>query len=227
MESEGIKELPIRNRVKYDEARRKLLEILSETTIKPIVPVRPKNVGKNAQGYPTHPTNRGDVIGTIGRTMTMGFGMVKFRGYREFVANANHPVLLRRLVEFGNLCVPKGWAYETITLNEGVKAKKHKDGYNNGDSVIVGIGDYTGGNLKVWDENDENVKTFNIHDRPLMFNGALHYHQTTSFKGTRYTFVFYRQKKHGKVKGVVMRGSGDDQYLSPEEEAEAEGGVIG
>ena len=93
--------------------------------------------------------------------------------------------------------------------------------------MIVGIGDYTGGNLKVWDENDENVKTFNIHDRPLMFNGALHYHQTTPFKGTRYTFVFYRQKKHGKVKGVVMRGSGDDQYLSPEEEADAEGGVIG
>jgi len=193
----GIKELPIRNKAYYEKIKAELLEELRNTTV-------PKLKGSKAS------PGRATVIGFTGRSMSFGYALRTFKGYGELVANKNHRELFELLVEFGNAVVPKGWQYETITLNEGVKAKKHKDNHNTGDSVIVGIGDFTGGDIKVWDTDDKNGKVYNLHDQPLMFNGATHFHQTMPFKGERYTMIFYRQKKPGKSKGVTMSGRGED-----------------
>ena len=214
-EETGIQVLPIRSKSAYETAKTALLEELKKVTVKRLG--RPRTDPKNPV------TGRADVIGTIGRTMTMGYGMVKFKGYREFVANKQYPELLKRLVAFGNRVVPKGWDYETITVNHGVKAKKHKDVGNAGDSVIIGIGDFTGGDIKVWDEEDKNPEEYNLHDQPLMFNGANHFHQTMPFKGDRYTFIFYRQKREGHSKGVTMVGKGEEEGLDDEV---LEGGIF-
>jgi hypothetical protein len=184
-------QIPLRNEKKTREIMGRLLEALRETTI--------PTIGKDS--------GRGGTIGTIGRTITFGFGNTR-RGYKEFVKNKEHPELLRLLAEFGNSVVPKGWEYNAITLNEGVKANKHKDSKNIGQSVIIGIGDYTGGDVRVWDKDDKNPISFNIKLRPTMFNGGLLYHQTAPFKGERYTMIFYKQHPTGKVKGVRMEGSG-------------------
>jgi hypothetical protein len=203
----GIKVLPIRNKAQYEKARAELLEALDTIT----VPKIGKTADKKAplKSGKSVVTGRADVIGTIGRTMTFGYGMRKFKGYGEFVANKNYPEVFKALGKFGNLVVPKGWKYEAITLNDGVRAKKHKDGHNSGDSVIIGIGDFTGGDIRVWEANDKDVKTYNLHDQPLMFNGATHFHQTTPFKGKRYTFILHRHKKHGVSKGVNLVGKGE------------------
>jgi hypothetical protein len=84
-------------------------------------------------------------------------------------------------------------------------ANKHKDVKNVGLSVIVGIGDYTGGEIKVWDGNDENPKEYNIHNKPLMFNGGLLYHEGTPFENSRYTMVFYKQNYKGE-KEFTLKG---------------------
>jgi len=100
----------------------------------------------------------------------------------------------------------------SITLNYGVKAKKHVDSFNVGDSVIVGIGDYTDGKLRVYDggKTSETFTAYNIHDTPLMFNGALLAHETEDFTGERYTIIFYSQRP--KVKpwtcDIVVNGTG-------------------
>jgi hypothetical protein len=70
----------------------------------------------------------------------------------------------------------------------------------------------------VWDAEDKNGKAFNLHDQPLMFNGATHYHQTTPFKGERYTMIFYKQGKPGKTRGVTMKGKGEDEKTEDEDE---------
>ena len=210
VEDTGINELPIRNEEQYEKAKEALLEELHNTII-------PK-----LRGTKTSP-GRANVIGSIGRTITFGYGMRTYKGYGEFVSNKKHPELFELLVDFGNTVVPKGWSYETITLNEGVKAKKHKDGKNNGDSVIIGIGDFTGGDIKVWDAEDKNGKAYNLHDQPLMFNGATHYHQTMPFKGERYTMIFYRQKRHGTIKGISMIVRGE---IIEDEDDEIAGGIF-
>jgi len=228
-EDSGIQELTIRNKDAYEKAKERLLEVLRETTLPKIgKPEAEKVSAKRVEKGYRRVTNRADVIGSIGRTITFGYGLRKFKGYGEFSPNKRFPELLKRLAEFGNRVVPKGWSYETITLNEGVKAKKHKDSKNVGDSVIIGIGDFTGGDIKVWDVEDKNGKAYNLHDRPLMFNGNSHFHQTTPFKGERYTMIFYKQGKPGKTRGVPMKGKGEEDPESDtdDEEDDVSGGIF-
>lgn len=205
--------LPIRNRKVFTETRDKLLEVLRDTTIPPLGSAR-KSIKQDV--------SRADIIGSIGRTITLGFGDTR-HGVKEYATNKRHPELLRRLAAFGNAVVPVGWDYNAITLNEGVKARKHKDRKNLGPSVIIGIGDFTGGAIRVWDEDDANPKDYNLHDHPVMFNGGRLFHQTQPFKGERYTMIFYKQLWEGNVKGVLMEGRGE---LDEDEESDCEGGIF-
>jgi hypothetical protein len=192
----------IRNPTKYKEAREELLEILRNTTL-------PGKLGKPGTGSVY---NRARKLGSIGRTVTFGYGDTR-HGIKDYAKNAEYPELFHALVKFGNQVVPKGWDYNGITLNEGVKANKHKDSKNLGVSYIIGIGDYTGGGIKVWDSEDKNPKVFDLHDRPVSFNGGLLYHQTTPFKGERYSMIFYRQLWKGQPKGVSMVGRGEEEGI--------------
>jgi hypothetical protein len=191
--------LSLRDKARAEEISERLLEELRKTRIPTIGNPRPEGSKR--------PTGRADVIGSIGRTITFGYGDTR-QGIKEFATNKKHPTLLRLLAEFGNAIVPKGWTYNAITLNEGVKAKKHIDNKNLGRSVIIGIGNYTGGGIRVWDKDHKDPKVFDLHLKPVMFNGGLLYHQTTPFKGERYTIIYYKQKWAGQTKGVPMAGKG-------------------
>ena len=205
----------IRDKERYKRLRDDLFRKLQEIT-----------VSKIPKPSETSNTNRGNVIGTIGRTMTFGFGDNR-KGWNFYATNKKYPEVFEALVKFGNAVVPKGWKYQGITLNHGVRAKKHKDKKNVGESVIVGFGDYTGGELKVWDGKDKNPQPLNIRDNPAMFNGGNLYHQTTPFKGDRYTIIFYKQSKKPKSGEIgVGRGTTTSEPLAEPDYPE-EGAVFG
>jgi hypothetical protein len=193
----SIKTLDIRNRAKYNTARTNLLEALKQITVSKI---------PQPDKRPTI-TNRGDILGTDGRTMTFGFGDNR-QGWNYYATNKKHPEVFKALVEFGNQVVPKGWEYQGITLNHGVKAKKHVDSKNAGKSVIIGIGDFTGGEIRVWDKDGNNPSNKNLHDKPVMFNGGILAHETQPFKGDRYTIIFYKQKRKPRS-GKIGVGAGN------------------
>lgn len=194
-----VKHIPIRDRGEYNAAREALYDLLQEYTVPKI-------------------KSRKTVIGSIGRTTNFGYGKTR-SGYKQFVNNKEHPELLKAIVRYGNLVVPKGFYYNGITLNHGVKAKKHIDGNNVGNSVIVGFGDYTGGDVLVYEPDGSNPKQKDVKDKPLLFNGSIYPHQTTPFKGDRYTLIFFRQGREGdykKVEGVgptVGKGSGEEEAI--------------
>ena len=81
--------------------------------------------------------------------------------------------------------------FTTIQYNKNQQAAKHKDGRNVGVSYIIGLGNYTGGELFVYDENDENPVKHDIKNKFYSFNGSTHFHETAPFKGERYTMVFF------------------------------------
>jgi len=203
------KVLPIRNPSQYKKARDELLEALKTLTVPALG--KPREVGHN----------RANKLGSIGRTMTFGFGDTR-RGIKEYATNHKYPEVLRALAKFGNAVVPRGWTYNGITLNHGVKANKHRDSKNLGPSVIIGIGDFQRGGIKVWNENDNDPKVFDLHDKPIMFNGALLPHQSEPHTGDRYTLIFYKQLWDGKVDGVRMVGSG---HICEDEDA-LRGGIF-
>jgi hypothetical protein len=123
-------------------------------------------------------------------------------GIAEFRFNKKYPDLLRALINFGNTIAEPGWTYTAITLNHGVQATKHRDTSNVGRSIIIGIGDYTDGDLRVWETDDAYFTDMDLKDKPTMFNGALRTHETQPFTGERYTIIYYRQKWEGSCVGM-------------------------
>lgn len=209
-----VKRIKIRNKAAYVKAREHFLEVADKVTVPKILRTTYDKEGNITSAQ------RDLIIGNVGRTMNFGFIRTR-SGYKDAVSNARQPELFKACVEIGNLVVPKGWKYSTITLNHNVKAKKHIDGTNVGDSVIVAIGDFEGGGLYTYNPDGTKPKLMDIEDQPAMFNGAILPHKTQPFKGNRYTLIFYNMKEGGKVKGITMVGKGDE-----EEEDDLVGGVF-
>ena len=57
--------------------------------------------------------------------------------------------------------------------------------------MIIGFGDYTGGELILYDKNGKNPTEHNIKNRFIKFNGSIYPHKTAPFRGERYSLVFY------------------------------------
>ena len=178
----------------YEAKRDELLDILRRTRIPRILQ---SNLARRPDGRVDYVAQRGDVIGTIGRTMNFGFGNKRGKGYGPFVANGTHPELYKKIVEFTEVALPSDFVFHTITLNQNVKAKKHKDGQNVGESYIIGIGDYEGGKLRVF-RDEINYVALGIKDNALKFNGAELAHETEDFTGERFTMIFYKHAEGGK-----------------------------
>ena len=81
--------------------------------------------------------------------------------------------------------------FTSIQINKNQKTNKHKDGKNVGASYIIGLGDYTGGDVRLYSPDGKTFKDINIKNRWAKFNGSELEHETTPFKGTRYSLVFY------------------------------------
>ena len=83
--------------------------------------------------------------------------------------------------------------YNGIQLNKNYTAKKHIDKNNIGESIIIGFGDYKGGDLNI--ETDDGIIKHDIRT-PLLFNGAENYHWVSPIKsGTRYSVVFFKSPR--------------------------------
>jgi hypothetical protein len=90
--------------------------------------------------------------------------------------------------------------FTSICLNKNYAAKKHKDKGNFGPSVIVALGDFNKGELKVWGKSDEkNGKDVDIRNRFLFFDGN-NSHSVNPYVGKeRYSLVYFTVKGFDKV----------------------------
>ena len=163
--------------------------------------------------YHSGSKKRGEIIGTKGYTFNLGGGRRRFLPVGEFSKNKENPELFKTIVEYANLILPTGFEYSVITINKNLKAKKHKDGGNDGLGCITFLGDYTGGGLYIYDDKDK-PKLYNSHNVVIGFNGARLAHKTEAFKGDRYAMIFYQQKNRYKIKGVEMVGLGVDDITT-------------
>lgn len=122
------------------------------------------------------------------RTVTMGVinrPFHQFKGYSKFTEE--HPELWKLLLELGEQLDPNH-QFSSVTINHNVECLPHKDVRNQGTTMIIGLGDYTGGELVV------DGKEIDINRKPYYFNGYLHTHYTKPFQGNRYSLMFYNCK---------------------------------
>ncbi len=99
--------------------------------------------------------------------------------------------------------------YTQVQLNKNFVIPKHKDPTNVGESILVGFGKYTGGEINIEYEDEEGLepitKTYDIRrNGGVIFNGALHQHYVSPFElpdGTnRYSLVFFKSMYNKKTK---------------------------
>jgi len=128
------------------------------------------------------------------KCLSQNFGLVQSRfgtsdglkpaGKREGNNNEKYPEVYKQLQELIYHIDPQ-FEYNAITVNKNFRCLPHKDKYNIKPSLIIALGDYTGGELNI-----EGAK-FDINWNPLIFNGGKLEHSTEEFDGDRYSIVYY------------------------------------
>ena len=89
--------------------------------------------------------------------------------------------------------------YTSVQLNKNFPCPRHIDSKNVGTSILLCLGDYTGGELVVEDFNADGSDAIIDNKNSLFqFNGAEYYHWVKPFQGTRYSLVFFSNKAIAK-----------------------------
>ena len=102
------------------------------------------------------------------------------------------PRLYQLLLEFGERWVrPTGVNFTSITVNQNYAAASHRDKNNDGDSFLVGFGNYQGGDLTI--EEGSLKGNWSIRFNPIVTDFSKVYHCVREgWTGDRYSLVFYR-----------------------------------
>ena len=129
----------------------------------------------------------------LGRSTTFGIAYKKFQGheYKWCVNNTKYPELYDALLKVGRKICPV--PFYAIQVNHNYAALPHYDMNNVGHSVIVSIGDYTGGAFCIKDGDGD--LNFNINYKPILVNATTNLHWVDDItSGDRYSFVFFTGK---------------------------------
>ena len=104
-----------------------------------------------------------------------------------------YPELQEIFEEFRDLYFTD-FEFTSVQMNKNFACPRHKDGSNVGESVLVCLGDYGGGELVIEDYPEPGENIINTKNDLFRFNGALFYHWVKPFEGTRYSVVFFNNK---------------------------------
>lgn len=129
------------------------------------------------------PTNFDRAVAGEGRSQA--FGLIRRWSYTPFLSRMTwmRPELWCLLQEFAAAHVHIRW--DAVQVNDNYQSAPHKDKGNEGDSYIVGFGDYTDGELTV------ETTDYDIHNKPHLFRGCDLLHSTKPWSGNRYSLVFF------------------------------------
>jgi hypothetical protein len=135
-----------------------------------------KNILKGKQEY-----SRSLVVGKV----KMMYG----RGCADSRHNKNFKELHDTTRKFSKTAHPN-YRFQAVTINKNHAAAKHVDKNNKGYSYIIGLGNYTGGELVFTNPKSPHYGSHNIKNKWLKFRGNTE-HYVKPFKGERYTIVYY------------------------------------
>lgn len=124
---------------------------------------------------------------SVGAGRSCTFGRIKKRyGGREWkdgVWNTKKPKIWELLQAYG-ATVPVPWT--SIQINQNCVCAKHKDKNNVGDSYLVSLGDYTGGELVV------EGTPYDTSKNGIVFNGSeLEHWNNEIVSGNKWSIVFF------------------------------------
>ena len=101
-----------------------------------------------------------------------------------------NPDLKYYFQEFRDLYFPD-FEFDSVHLNKNYPTPPHTDGKNSSESFLVAMGDYSGGNTCLWNEETRQIEKYDARIEPLTFNGKDILHWVEPHIGDRYTLVFF------------------------------------
>ena len=116
----------------------------------------------------------------------------KYPGWFETKLMTQYPAFKYYLKQF-SLLYMGDFEWNQVVINKNFEIIRHVDGNNVGQSYIIGLGNYTGGELVV-EQNKNEKLLINIKNYPYTFNGSKKYHYVMPFENNRYTLVFYNNE---------------------------------
>ena len=88
--------------------------------------------------------------------------------------------------------------YDSVQITRNFEIKRHIDSKNIGESILVGFGEYTGGETVI--EKEDGDEVVDIRNHLCKFNGSKYYHYVKPFTGgNRYSLVFFTQRKQKNI----------------------------
>jgi len=166
-----------------------LLELLEEVKFKKKHPNLLKKIGDNAES---------NLLGS----MWQG-------NHRDFIITdltKKYPELYLKLIELGKLANPD-FDFTGIMLNKNCVAKPHRDKNNIGNSIIVGLGDYTGGELCIVDEDEDIIYEADINKKFLEFDGKMIHYNKPIKSGTKWTIIYFKNCVCNKYNIFINRNA--------------------
>ena len=109
--------------------------------------------------------------------------------YYLTLGRMKYPILQEIFDEFRD-CHFKDFKFNSVMINKNLQTKKHRDAQNVGESIMVGLGDYSEGYLNI-EQDDGSFKPHKTWHNLIKFNGSKYEHYTSQFEGERFTLVFY------------------------------------
>ena len=111
--------------------------------------------------------------------------------------------LLPIFQEYSDLHLPANFFWSQVQINKNFETPPHRDSPNQGSSIIVGLGEYSGGKLCI----NKNGKVFynDIKNKPTKFNGAKYTHWTSKYNGTRWSLVFFTHHSKNELKKLEKK----------------------
>ena len=142
-------------------------------------------------GKITIPVNSGRKNSGVGRTQVFGKISRRNLGFGEASNNKKFPRLYELLRELGDEIVP--FKYDAIQLNHNYESLPHRDKNNCGLSLIVSFGKYRGGRLFI------DGRPYSTKMHPIVFDGSALEHYNDEIHGDKYSVVYFRARKSGRV----------------------------
>ena len=104
-----------------------------------------------------------------------------------------NPILEDVFKELSDLHFPD-FVYDSVQLTKNFQIQRHIDSKNVGESVLIALGDYKGGETCIEYEGD--ILEVDCRNGPIRFNGSECYHWVKPFiGGDRYSVVFFNLYK--------------------------------
>ena len=111
------------------------------------------------------------------------------KGYYETKLKHIHPEFQVVVDTISKKYFPKDFYFNSVQINKNTNCKPHKDAGNIGYSIIIGLGDYIGGELCV--EKPDDIYEINIRKKFFIFDGSKYTHWTNDFINDRYSLIFF------------------------------------